>query len=172
MAWVSVFVVVMAVALMVALQAFVRTTKTGKAMRATSQDPDTARLMGIDIDRIIVITFVLGAALAAVAGVMQGMRFAQIDFRIGFLAGLKAFTAAVLGGIGNITGAMLGGLRPRASSRSWPPSTCPTARRGRTCGPSSCSSLVLVFRPAGPARRAGGGPGRDRACRAASTGRP
>jgi branched-chain amino acid transport system permease protein len=109
-AWVSVFVVVVAVALMVGLQLFVKTTKTGKAMRATSQDPESAKLMGIDIDRVIVVTFVLGAALAAVAGVMQGMRFAQIDFRIGFLAGLKAFTAAVLGGIGNITGAVLGGF--------------------------------------------------------------
>jgi branched-chain amino acid transport system permease protein len=109
-AWVSVFVVVVAVALMVALQVFVKTTRTGKAMRATSQDPESARLMGIDIDKVIVVTFVLGAALAGVAGVMQGMRFAQIDFRIGFLAGLKAFTAAVLGGIGNITGAVLGGF--------------------------------------------------------------
>jgi len=108
--WVSVFVVVTAVVLMIALQAFVRSSKTGKAMRATSQDPDTARLMGIDTDRIIVITFILGAALAGVAGVMQGMRFAQIDFRIGFIAGLKAFTAAVLGGIGNIAGAVLGGF--------------------------------------------------------------
>jgi branched-chain amino acid transport system permease protein len=108
--WVSVFVVVVAVALMVGLQVFVKRTKTGKAMRATSQDPESAKLMGIDIDRVIVITFVIGAALAAVAGVMQGMRFAQIDFRIGFISGLKAFTAAVLGGIGNITGAVLGGF--------------------------------------------------------------
>ncbi len=109
-AWVSVFVVVTAVAMMVALQVFVKATRMGKAMRATSQDPETARLMGIDIDRVIVLTFVLGAALAGVAGVMQGMRFAQIDFRIGFLAGLKAFTAAVLGGIGNIGGAVVGGF--------------------------------------------------------------
>ena len=108
--WVSVFVVVVAVGLMVGLQVFVKRTKTGKAMRATSQDPESARLMGIDIDRVIVVTFVIGAALAAVAGVMQGMRFAQIDFRIGFISGLKAFTAAVLGGIGNITGAVLGGF--------------------------------------------------------------
>jgi branched-chain amino acid transport system permease protein len=108
--WVSVFEVVVAVALMIGLQVFVKKTKTGKAMRATSQDPESAKLMGIDVDRVIVITFVIGAALAAVAGVMQGMRFAQIDFRIGFISGLKAFTAAVLGGIGNITGAVLGGF--------------------------------------------------------------
>jgi branched-chain amino acid transport system permease protein len=107
---VSVFVIVVAVVLMLALQAFVRTTRTGKAMRATAQDPDTAKLMGIDTDRIIVITFALGAALAGIAGVMQGMRFIQVDFHIGFIAGLKAFTAAVLGGIGNITGAVLGGF--------------------------------------------------------------
>ena len=109
-AWVSVFVVATAVALMVALQAFVRRTSTGRAMRATAQDPDTSKLMGIDTDKIIVVTFILGAALAGVAGVMQGMRFGQIDFRIGFLVGLKAFTAAVLGGIGNISGAVLGGF--------------------------------------------------------------
>jgi branched-chain amino acid transport system permease protein len=107
---VSIFVVAVAVLLMLGLQAFVRTTRTGKAMRATAQDPDTAKLMGINTDRIIVITFAIGAALAAVAGVMQGMRFIQVDFRIGFIAGLKAFTAAVLGGIGNITGAVLGGF--------------------------------------------------------------
>jgi branched-chain amino acid transport system permease protein len=107
---VSLFVVVVAVVLMLALQAFVRTTRTGKAMRATAQDPDTARLMGIDTNKIIVITFAIGAALAGIAGVMQGMRFVQVDFRIGFLAGIKAFTAAVLGGIGNITGAVLGGF--------------------------------------------------------------
>ena len=107
---VSIFVVVVAVVLMVALQTFVRRTRTGKAMRATAQDPDTARLMGIDINRIIIITFILGAALAAVAGVLHGMRFVQVDFRMGFIAGIKAFTAAVLGGIGNITGAVLGGF--------------------------------------------------------------
>ena len=89
---------------------FVNRTKLGRAMQAASQDPDTARLMGINVDRIIVVAFVLGAVLAAVAGVAQGLRNANIDFRMGFLAGLKAFTAAVLGGIGNIQGAVVGGL--------------------------------------------------------------
>jgi branched-chain amino acid transport system permease protein len=89
---------------------FVNLTKLGRGMQAVSQDPDTARLMGINVDRIIVVAFVLGAVLAAVAGVAQGLQNQNIDFRIGFLAGLKAFTAAVLGGIGNIQGAVLGGL--------------------------------------------------------------
>ena len=103
-------IVVVAVVCMVALSQFVKRSRTGRAMQATAQDPDTARLMGINTDRIIVTAFVLGAILAAVAGVAQGLRFGQIDFRMGFLAGLKAFTAAVLGGIGNINGAVLGGF--------------------------------------------------------------
>ena len=89
---------------------FVNRTRLGRGMQAVSQDPDTARLMGINVDRIIVVAFVLGAVLAAVAGVAQGLQNQNIDYRIGFLAGLKAFTAAVLGGIGNIQGAVLGGL--------------------------------------------------------------
>ncbi len=89
---------------------FVNRTKLGRGMQAVSQDPDTARLMGINVDRIIVVAFVMGAILAAIAGVAQGLQNQNIDFKIGFLAGLKAFTAAVLGGIGNIQGAVLGGL--------------------------------------------------------------
>ncbi len=89
---------------------FVNRTKTGRAMVATSQDPDTARLMGINVDRVIVSAFAVGAGLAAIAGVAHGLRYGNIDFRMGFLAGLKAFTAAVLGGIGNINGAVVGGL--------------------------------------------------------------
>ena len=102
--------VVVAVVGMVALSSFVRRSRTGRAMQATAQDPDTARLMGINTDRIIVTAFVLGAALAAVAGLAHGLRFGQVDFRMGFLIGIKAFTAAVLGGIGNISGAVLGGF--------------------------------------------------------------
>ena len=87
-------------------------TRPGSAApcRRTSQDPDTARLMGINVDRIIMVAFAVGAALAAVAGLAHGLRYTNIDFRMGFLAGLKAFTAAVLGGIGNINGAVVGGL--------------------------------------------------------------
>ncbi len=89
---------------------FVNRTRLGQGMQAVSQDPDTAQLMGINVNRIIVIAFALGAALAAVGGVAQGLLNSNIDFRMGFLAGLKAFTAAVLGGIGNIQGAIVGGL--------------------------------------------------------------
>lgn len=89
---------------------FVNRSKTGRAMVATSQDPDTARLMGINVDKVIVAAFAVGAALAAIAGVAHGLNYSNIDFRMGFLAGLKAFTAAVLGGIGNINGAVVGGL--------------------------------------------------------------
>ena len=92
---------------------FVNRTRLGRGMQAVSQDPDTARLMGINVDRIIVVAFVLGAVLAAVAGVAQGLQNQNIDFRIGFLAGLKAFTAAVLGGIGNIQGAVARRPGPR-----------------------------------------------------------
>ncbi len=107
---IAIFVVLVAIVMMVLLHVFVQRSKTGRAMRATSQDPDTAKLMGIDTNRIIVITFALGAALAAVAGVLQGMLIGQVDFDMGFIGGLKAFTAAVLGGIGHIPGAVLGGF--------------------------------------------------------------
>jgi branched-chain amino acid transport system permease protein len=103
-----VFMVAVAVVLTLALTVFIRTTRLGKAMRATAEDPDTARLMGINVDVIIALTFVIGSALAGVGGVLAGMYLGQINFFMGFLAGLKAFTAAVLGGIGNIAGAVLG----------------------------------------------------------------
>ena len=89
---------------------FINRTRTGRGMQAVSQDPDTARLMGINVDRIIVVAFALGAALAAVAGVAHGLQNNNIEFKMGFVAGLKAFTAAVLGGIGNVQGAVVGGL--------------------------------------------------------------
>jgi branched-chain amino acid transport system permease protein len=103
-----VFMVAIAVVLTLALTLFIRTTRLGKAMRATAEDPDTARLMGINVDMIIALTFVIGSALAGVGGVLAGMYLGQINFFMGFIAGLKAFTAAVLGGIGNIAGAVLG----------------------------------------------------------------
>ncbi len=94
---------------MLALHLFIRRTRVGWAMQATAQDPVAARLMGIPVDRIIALTFALGSALAAVGGVLFGLYYATVNFHDGYLMGLKAFTAAVLGGIGNIPGAMLGG---------------------------------------------------------------
>ena len=101
---------VLAVLLMVGLYLFVHRTTLGTAMRALAMDRDAARLMGINVERVIVLTFFLGSVLAGAAGVMQGLYYSQINFLIGFLIGLRAFTAAVLGGIGNIPGAMVAGL--------------------------------------------------------------
>ncbi|HEU4853608.1 MAG TPA: branched-chain amino acid ABC transporter permease [Telluria sp.] len=95
---------------MMGLTWLVERTKIGRAMRATAENPRVAGLMGIDSNKVIVMTFVIGAALAAVAGVMWGANYSSIQFAMGFLPGLKAFCAAVLGGIGNIYGAMIGGI--------------------------------------------------------------
>jgi branched-chain amino acid transport system permease protein len=108
--YVNLFVVLVAVGLMVALQLFVARTKLGRAMRSTAQDREAAQLMGVNINRTIAATFFIGSALAGAAGVVYGLYFGNIQFTLGFQAGLKAFTAAVLGGIGNITGAALGGF--------------------------------------------------------------
>lgn len=99
-----------ALAMMVGLHYLVRNTKTGKAMRAVAQDRDTAALMGISVNRTIALTFAIGSALAAAAGVMVGMLFNAVVPTMGIMPGLKGFVAAVLGGIGNIPGAMLGGI--------------------------------------------------------------
>jgi branched-chain amino acid transport system permease protein len=103
-------VIVAAVALVVALAAFVNLSKLGKAMRATAQDRDAAQLMGIDINRTIAATFFIGAALAGAGGIIYGLYFNFVAFDVGFTAGLFAFTAAVFGGIGNLTGAFVGGM--------------------------------------------------------------
>ena len=106
----QIIVVLLAVVLMVVLQTFVYNTRLGKAMRATAQDKDAAQLMGIDINTTIALTFLIGSALAGAAGFVSGMYYGSTWFFNGFAAGLKAFTAAVLGGIGNLAGAMLGGF--------------------------------------------------------------
>lgn len=108
--WINIFIVFVSVGLMIALQVFVNRTRLGRAMRSTAQDREAAQLMGVDINRTIALTFFIGSALAGAAGVVQGFYFGNIQFNLGFQAGLKAFTAAVLGGIGNITGAALGGF--------------------------------------------------------------
>jgi len=95
---------------MVSLDAIVLKTKFGRAMRATSQDPEAAEYMGVNTSRVIAGTFILGSALAGLAGVMIGLYYTQVDYMIGFSAGMKAFTAAVLGGIGSFHGAVAGGL--------------------------------------------------------------
>jgi branched-chain amino acid transport system permease protein len=103
-------VIVAAALLMFALYAFLQRTKVGKAIRAVSEDKEAAYLMGIDVDKMISTTFIIGGAAAGAAGVLYAIMFKQVHFFMGFIPGIKAFTAAVLGGIGNIPGAMLGGI--------------------------------------------------------------
>ncbi len=103
-------IIVLALLLMAGLLVLVQRTSLGRAMRATAQNPAVAQLMGVNTDRIIALTFVLGSALAAVAGVMVVAYYNVGHYTMGFMLGLKAFTAAVLGGIGNLAGAVLGGL--------------------------------------------------------------
>ncbi|WP_022846511.1 MULTISPECIES: branched-chain amino acid ABC transporter permease [unclassified Desulfurobacterium] len=107
---VGLVIIIVTFVVMVALHFFIKKTKIGKAMRATAQNKTMAMLCGVDVDRTISMTFIIGSALAAIGGVLIGSYVGQINFFIGFIAGLKAFTAAVLGGIGSIPGAALGGI--------------------------------------------------------------
>lgn len=106
----QVFIVLLAAAIMAGLVWVVHKTRLGRAMRATAQNPEVAELMGVNVNTIISATFVIGSALAAVAGVMVSAYYGLAHYYMGFMLGLKAFSAAVLGGIGNLAGAMLGGL--------------------------------------------------------------
>ena len=107
---VQITIVLLALLLMLALLVLVYRTRLGRAMRATAQSPDLAALMGVNPNSVIAATFIIGAALAAVAGIMVSAYYGLAHYYMGFLLGLKAFSAAVLGGIGNVAGAMLGGM--------------------------------------------------------------
>ncbi len=106
----QIVLMVVAVILMLGLNSYIQRTSMGRAMRAIALDPKGSLLMGINVNKVITWTFFIGSALAGAAGVMAGAYYGKIDFLMGFIIGLKAFTAAVIGGIGNIKGAMLGGL--------------------------------------------------------------
>lgn len=106
----QVLIVVAAVVMMVVLDQFIARTRLGRGVRAVAQDPDTAALMGVNKDRVIALTFLLGGLMAGGAALLYGQQFGVTRFNVGFLLGIKAFTAAVLGGIGNLRGALLGGL--------------------------------------------------------------
>ena len=137
---------VIAIVLMGGLTYFVQYTRTGRAMRATAQDPDAARMMGVEVDRVVMTAFFLGSALAGASGLIFGLYYNLAKVDIGFSAGLRAFTAAVLGGIGNVPGAMLGGVIIGLIE----------AMSGQVVGTAwtdvvifGLLVLVLVFRPAG-----------------------
>jgi len=110
MTYLQLFIILTSIIVMIALRFFIRKTRMGKAMRAVAQDKTMASLVGINIDTVISITFIIGSGLAAVAGLMVAMYYGLVNYFIGYIAGIKAFTAAVLGGIGSIRGAMFGGI--------------------------------------------------------------
>ena len=147
-------VILAAVVLMFALWYLVERTRTGRAMRAVSEDKEVAALMGINVDRVIVTTFAVGGALAGAAGVLYALVFGSVHWFIGFLPGIKAFTAAVLGGIGNIFGAMLGGLSLGVLESVGPAlllsgAGVPSTNQLRDVIAFSVLVLVLIFRPNG-----------------------
>ncbi|MEK6221912.1 MAG: branched-chain amino acid ABC transporter permease, partial [Chloroflexota bacterium] len=130
------------------LYTIVQKTKIGSAMRAVAEDKDIARLMGIDVDKVIVFTFILGSALAGAGGVMLGLHNTVMRFNTGFTPGLKAFTAAVLGGIGNLPGAMVGSLL-LGVLEALGPSALGMPTEYKDVIAFSVLVLVLIFRPTG-----------------------
>jgi branched-chain amino acid transport system permease protein len=142
----NLLIVVGAVLVMVALQFIVHRTRMGKAMRATSYNLNVAKLMGINTDRVIAFTFALGSALAAAGGVLVALAIPRIDPLMGLMTGLKAFVAAVLGGIGNIPGAMIGGMLI-GLMETWLGATSYSTYRDAVA--FSVLVLILLFRPAG-----------------------
>jgi branched-chain amino acid transport system permease protein len=154
MKWIDLVVIVAAILMMSVLYWFVMRSKSGTAIRAVSEDKATAALMGINVDRAIVTTFAVGAAMAGAAGVLYVMLFRQFDFFAGFTPGIKAFTAAVLGGIGNIPGAMLGGLFLGEIEQVGPTLFLdglgvPATNQLKDAIAFTMLVLVLVFRPSG-----------------------
>ncbi|WP_319759399.1 ABC transporter permease subunit [Maridesulfovibrio sp.] len=139
-------IIVVAAVVMVALNLFIKFTRMGKAMRATAQNRKMAMLVGINVDQVISATFIIGSALAAVGGVLIASHIGQINFYIGFIAGIKAFTAAVLGGIGSVPGAMLGGL-----ILGWTESFCTgyVSSDYEDVFAFALLVLILIFRPSG-----------------------
>jgi branched-chain amino acid transport system permease protein len=141
-----VFVIIGAVIVMVVLDQLVSRTRIGRGIRATAQDPEAAVLMGVSIDRIVRITFLLGGAMAGVAAALFVMEYENTDYRIGFLLGIKAFTAAVLGGIGNLRGALMGGIL-LGLVENWSSIFLGSAWKDVTA--FVVLVLVLMFRPTG-----------------------
>src|SRR5947207_6096253 len=157
---IDILVIVVALVLMVALQWMVNSTRIGRAMRAVAQDREAAALMGVNVNRIIAVTFFIGAALAGAAALIWGLKYGNTNFTLGFTLGLFAFTAAVLGGIGNLVGAMLGGVLigvAEALSSLICDSTQPGCSIGLPHGGAAWHEavifviliLILVFRPSG-----------------------
>jgi branched-chain amino acid transport system permease protein len=139
-------ILVVSALVMLLLMILIKYTRTGKAMRATAQDQKMALLLGINVDRIISITFIIGSALAAIGGLLIASHIGQINFYIGFIAGIKAFTAAVLGGIGSIPGAVLGSY-VLGLTESF--ATGYVSSDYEDVFAFSLLVLILIFRPAG-----------------------
>jgi branched-chain amino acid transport system permease protein len=143
---IQILIVVLTVALMTVFSLIIAKTPLGRAQRACEQDRKMAALLGINVDRTISTTFVMGAALASVAGLMYLLYYGVIDFYIGFLAGVKAFTAAVLGGIGSLPGAMLGGLLIGLIEVFW---SAYFSIEYKDVAAFSILAIVLIFLPTG-----------------------
>ena len=146
LSWIQVAIVLVTLVVLAAFTLLVTRTRLGRAMRAVEQDRKMASLLGVDTDRTISLAFVIGAALAAVAGGMYLLRYGVIDFYIGFLAGVKAFTAAVLGGIGSLPGAVLGGLLIGLIETYW---SAYFSVQYKDVAAFSILVLTLVFLPTG-----------------------
>jgi len=146
LSYVQLFIMLLTLVLMTGFTTVIAATPLGRAQRACAQDITMAALLGVDVDRVISTTFVMGAALAAVAGLMVTLYYGVVDFFIGFLAGVKAFTAAVLGGIGSLPGAMLGGVLIGLIEAFWSGYFSTEYKDVSVFG---VLILVLVFRPTG-----------------------